>query len=241
MLWIQSNDTSEIILNLASSISSAPIVKNVKQDEYTIASLVFITIPAFAAIACDSYSFTNNDPILTAMKEYSSMYRLPVFKPNNWDFRKLATKFKIDIEIHRRLSSLLKRIYWYTAKVKRRHKDIPEEERFSSPISKTAYLFFADGDGERQIFPYSTSIFTRQYDEEKITNPLVLANYVRVETAIVPRIEESTFAQSLVSDEIVLDLLGDGNCWIYCLIMIIPDFSREICMKKDNQFLVDNV
>ena len=99
--------------------------------------------------------------------------------------------------------------------------------------------FFADAEGKGHVFAYFTSIFTRRYDEEKIKNPLVLANFVRDKTIIIPLEEESCFVKALVTDKVVYNLIGDGNCWIYCLIMIIPHFAQQICKKEDNQFLVD--
>ena len=47
------------------------------------------------------------------------------------------------------------------------------------------------------------------------------------------------FVKGLITDKIVNNLIGDGNCWIYSLIIIIPHFALQICKKEDNQSLVD--
>ena len=238
VLFYQDEKTSQIILDLASLITSEPIVKNLKQDEYTSASLICITIPAFAFGACQSHVFTRTDTLYSAMEQFSSRYSLSISDPNNWDFSKLASEFQIDIEIHRRSLSLKKTIHWYSAKGKCIEQEIPVEQMFPRPISKTAYLFFADAEGKLHVFAYLTSLFTIQYEDEKIKNPLVLGNFVRDKTLIITPEEECCFVKGLVTDKIVNNLMGDGNCWIYLLIMIIPHFAQQICKKQDNQFLV---
>ena len=110
VLVFQEGHTLQEIFDLALCISSDAIVKMIEEDEYTCASLVFITIPAFASVACDCYEFTSKETIHIAMKEYSSWYSSTVSNPNDWDFSKLASEFKIDIEIHRRSLSLVKKI-----------------------------------------------------------------------------------------------------------------------------------
>lgn len=89
-----------------------------KQDEYTSASLVCITIPTFAFGACESHVFTWTDTLYSAMEQFLSRYSLSVSDPNDWNFSKPAIEFQIDIEIHRRSLSLQKTIYWYSAEGK---------------------------------------------------------------------------------------------------------------------------
>ena len=239
VLFLQHEQTSRRILDLAYLLSSEPIVKFLKQDEYATASLVCITIPAFAFEACESNVFTQRDMLYSAMEQCLSRYSLSASDPNNWNFRKLAIEFAIDIEVHRRSSSLQKTIYWYCTEGKCTEQHIPMQQMFPRPISKTAYLFFADTEGKNHVFAYLTSLFTIQYEDEKIKNPLVLGNFVRDETMIITPEEECCFVKGLVTDNIVNNLMGDGNCWLYSLIMIIPNFAQQICEKQDNQFLVD--
>ena len=111
--------------------------------------------------------------IIQAMKYYYSIYATIRVRSRQQNFKKLATTFKIDIELHINTRKVTN-IYWFIAKGNQKMHFLIENFKFPTPTSKIIYLSFDNANEKKQSFPYKTSMYTIQLQNEKIINLLVL-------------------------------------------------------------------